>query len=235
MVITMKKRFVRLASAIFASVLSVGTVSCGNNDVTTDMTSDNIVSDSSGETENDALMPTDKKNYSNSDFTIITSSWLKYVYSDEQTGSLVNDAMYERDLKTAETLGVNIKYNNVGDDIKAVYPAVQSAVMSGDKEYDLVVAHVNMNLVSYVSENLVCDWNSIPHVDLSKPYWNKNVCESLSINGKSPFAASDIFMEDTVFFCITRKWRRICRSAVSTIMFMTEHGHGTSSQSFHHR
>lgn len=200
----MKSHFHRIFAAIFASAIAVGAVSCGEAAPTV-TTSDSPASDSSAPAENDALLPSDKKNFNNSDFTIITSSWLKYVYAEEQTGSLVNDAMYERDLKTAEALGVNIKYHNVGDDIKAVYPAVQSSVMSGDKEYDLVVAHVNMNLVSYVSDNLVCDWNTIPHVDLSKPYWNKNVCESLSINGKSPFAASDIFMEDTVFLLYNKK------------------------------
>ncbi len=192
------KRFVTLILALMMTALAA----CGDNG----NIDPNSVSTSTSDGEvADPLRPSDINSYNGKEFTIITTSKLSYIYSDEQSGNAIDDAMYARDLKTEETLGVDIKYFIAGPTINDVYPAVKNSVMSNDSDYDLIVSHVNMDLTSYVSENLVLDWNSIPHVDFSKPYWNSNIIDSLSINGKSPFAASDIFIGDTVFLLLNKK------------------------------
>ena len=175
----------------------------------TDPIDDNVTSGDTSSTEStadDTLPPPD---YTNDDdgrgFTIVTTSQLQYIYADEMNGSAVNDAMYERDRMTEERLGVDIGYYVAGARVEDVYPVIQSTVMAGDAAYDLGVVHVNMNLNNYVSENLVLDWNVMPHVDFGNPWWNPNIIDSLSINGKAPFAAGSIFMDETVFLLFNKE------------------------------
>ena len=192
-----------LTAILLSAILAIQLVSCGNTPPTEDT---GVATESQSEAETtDPLLPKDTADYGDRKFTIITSSALSYIYSEEQTGSQVDDAMYERDQKTEEELGVDIVYHNTGADIIDVYPAVSASVMAGDSDYDLIVSHVNWDLTSYVSNNIVLDWKNVPHVDFDKVYWNSNIVDSLSINGKSPYAASDIFIGDTVFLLLNKK------------------------------
>lgn len=193
----------RLTALLLMAFLASQTFACGDTG-TPDETTDNSGTTTEAETT-DPLLPTETADFGEREFTVITTTVLQYVYSDEQNGSPVNDAMYERDRRTEDTLNAKIKYHIAGDTIKDVYPAVNASVMAGDSDYDLVVSHVNWDLTSYVSSNIVLDWNTVPHVDFDKSYWNRNIIDSLSINGKSPYAAGDLIMGDTVFMLFNKE------------------------------
>ena len=193
----------RLTALLLMAFLASQTFACGDTG-TPDETTDNSGTTTEAETT-DPLLPKETADFGEKKFTVITTSALSYIYAEEQNGSAVNDAMYERDQKTEETLNVDIGYHIAGATIKDVFPAVSASVMAGDHDYDLIVSHVNWDLTSYVSDNIVLDWNAVPHVDFDKVYWNKNIINSLSINGKSPYAASDMFIGDTVFLLLNKK------------------------------
>ena len=196
-------RIKRLTALLLMAFLTSQTFSCGGAE-TPDETNDVTGTVTEAETT-DPLLPKETADFGEKKFTIITTSALSYIYAEEQTGSAVDDAMYERDRRTEEILNVKIAYHDAGSTIKELFPAVNASVMAGDHDYDLIVSHVNWDLNSYVSNNIVLDWNTVPHVDFDKVYWNKNIINSLSINGKSPYAASDIFVGDTVFLLLNKK------------------------------
>lgn len=193
----------RLTALLLMAFLASQTFACGDTG-TPDETTDNSGTTTEAETT-DPLLPKETADFGEKKFTVITTSALSYIYAEEQNGSAVNDAMYERDRKTEEALNVDIGYHIAGAAIKDVFPAVSASVMAGDHDYDLIVSHVNWDLTSYVSDNIVLDWNAVPHIDFDKVYWNKNIINSLSINGKSPYAASDMFIGDTVFLLLNKK------------------------------
>lgn len=193
----------RLTALLLMAFLASQTFACGGAETPNETTGDTGTTTEAETT--DPLLPKETADFGEKKFTVITTSALAYIYSEEQTGSAVDDAMYERDQRTGETLNVDIGYHIAGATIKDVFPAVNASVMAGDHDYDLVVSHVNWDLTSYVSNNIVLDWNTVPHVDFDKVYWNKNIINSLSINGKSPYAASDIFVGDTVFLLLNKK------------------------------
>lgn len=179
--------------------LMLSASACGYSDAQIDTADDKPSESDTTAVEADPLLPSDTKDYGGREFTIVTTDILKYNYADEMNGNAVNDAIYERDRKTEEELGIKINYHIAGPKINDVFPAVQASVMAGDSDYDLIISHVNWELTAYVTENLVVDWNTVPHVDFSKPYWNSDIINTLSVSGKSPYAASDIFMGNTVF------------------------------------
>ncbi len=188
---------------VFLFAILLAAVSCGSAGETALSTSAPVTEATTAETA-DSMMPPDTANYEGREFRVVTASTLKYIYSEEQSGALIGDAQYARDLAVKDALNCEISYQAFAT-INEVYPAVKTAVMAGDHAYDLIVSHVNWELTSYVANNIVLDWNTVPHVDLTKPYWNQNVIETLSIGGKSPYAASDLFMADTVFLLYNKE------------------------------
>ena len=194
----------RITALLLVGFLAAGIVSCGGDGKDQVTTPANTTSSESVETA-DPLLPKDTKKFDGREFTIVTTDMLSYLFAEEQTGGLINDAIYERDRMTEDELDVKIKFHIAGSSGSDVYPAVKASVMAGDKDYDLIISHVNSDLTSYVADNIILDWKTIPHVDFDKVYWNSNIIDSLSVNGKSPFAVSDMYISDTIFLVLNKK------------------------------
>ncbi|MBQ2545476.1 MAG: hypothetical protein II557_04215 [Clostridia bacterium] len=131
-------------------------------------------------------------------FTVIYPNWSLYEFylnAEELNGDVINDAMVNRTEAVNERLGVDIRFVTKGY-IDTILAEVKSAVTAGDSSYDLAVTHCINGLQGLLTENLVYDWNVIPYVDLSKPYWNQSILEMLTIGGVTPFAASDMLIAD---------------------------------------
>ncbi len=193
----------RITAFLLTAFLASGLVSCGG-DGRDQVTTPADTSSESVETA-DPLLPKDTKKFDGREFVVVTTEIFNDLYADEQNGSTMNDANYDRDRRTEEELDVKIRFHSAGPTIKDVYPAVKASVMAGDKDYDLIIAHTNWDLTSYVSDDLVLDWKTVPHVDFDKVYWNSNIIDSLSINGRSPYAVSDIYISGTVFLLLNKK------------------------------
>ncbi len=183
-----------IALLLLAAILTLS-VSCRKSDVPA---STSATSETTTEAETvDPVLPVDIKDYSGRNYTIIYPANRTYIATEEQNGNGINDALYQRDQETEDTLNVDIVYKAVAA-ITDVFPAVQESVLAGDAVYDFVVNHVNWDLVKFASENIVVDWNTVPHVDFTKPYWHADIIDSLSINGRAPYACSDMCIIETV-------------------------------------
>lgn len=187
------KRFISLF--LLASMLLC--ISCSENEVQVD--TNDTTTESEPETTQDPELPNDTADYNGKEFRIVATEGSKYMYAEEENGNSINDAIYNRDRSTEEKLNCNIVYRFVSTDIKELFPAVQASIMSGSDDYDMIISHNNWELTTYCTENLVLDWNKIPHVDFSKPYWNSSVIDTLSIFGAAPYAVSDICTSYTIF------------------------------------
>ena len=103
----------------------------------------------------------------------------------------MNDAIFDRELLVEDYLGVDIGYI-LEVTIQDIGTKVSSMVMSGDTTYQLVLTHCIRNTSNLMSQNMVCDWNTLPSVDLTREYWNQSCNENLSLYGKQYFAVSDL-------------------------------------------
>ena len=191
----------RTTTLLILTALLASLAACGGESASTDTTAS--TADSTTAAPVDPLMPTTIKDFGGDEFHIIGMSDKAYVGAEEMNGSGINDALYKRDQETEDKLNVDITYEfHPSADI---YGVVQKTVMAGDHVFDLVINHVNLNLVSYATDNIVVDWKTVPHVDFSKPYWHSDIIESLSINGKSPYAASDINITEGVIMLYNKQ------------------------------
>jgi hypothetical protein len=145
-----------------------------------------------------------KLDFNGSEFKILYPEWQLYRFylnATEFNGSTVNDALYNRTLKVNDYLNVNITMETIGY-IEAIEPQIKNAVMAGDNTYDMFITHCITGLIGIVSQNYALDWNKVPYVDFSKPYWNQSFTETLTVYGKTPLASSDLLIADpnVIFF-----------------------------------
>ncbi|MCL2096594.1 MAG: hypothetical protein FWH10_06800 [Oscillospiraceae bacterium] len=152
-----------------------------------------------------------EKDYGGIDFNIIYPFWGAFetqLFGDQETsmGTELDDAIWRRNKIIEDRLNINLNPIVLGirgsDAIKDILPAVRRSVMAGDGSYDMAFIHPMCDLNSFAQGQLVRNWNKMPHVDLTKPYWNQSIADTLEINGVLLFASNDFIIPSpsTVYF-----------------------------------
>ena len=111
----------------------------------------------------------------------------------EQTGDIVNDAIYMRNLNTETRIGVDLNFvgtpgnfNNQKNFVATVLNSISSGgehdIFSG---YSMVGATLAVN--GYVQ-----DMNALDYLDFEKPWWPASLVDQATINNKLYFASGDI-------------------------------------------
>jgi len=119
-------------------------------------------------------------------FNILSTVHAAYEYvAEEQTGDLVEDAIYERNLAVEELLG--IKFNMITApghwvDRASFNNLITNSVMAGDGAYDLI-SGTTVCVIPIASEGVFINVNEMPGIDLTKPWWVQGMSDDLSING----------------------------------------------------
>ena len=151
------------------------------------------------------------KDYGGISFNVLYPFWGAFetqLFGDEETsaGTELDDAIWKRNKKIEDQ--INIKFNPIvigqrGDDsIKKIQPQVRKSVMAGDGSYDLVFIHPMCDLDAFAKSQLLRNFNKMPYVDLTQPYWNQSLKDTLEIHGVLLFAANDMIIPSptAVFF-----------------------------------
>jgi len=112
--------------------------------------------------------------------------------AEEQTGDLLNDTVWERNTTVEERFNVLLSFDNVGGTTNEVPTAITASVTAGDNAYQLGISHTFNNVPAMTSEGILTDFNTIPAVDLDKPWWNASIRDNLQIAGVLPIGVSDL-------------------------------------------
>ena len=116
--------------------------------------------------------------------------WIGDMFSEEETGEVIGDAIYYRNQSVSERFGVNfelIRSSNNNYETDGI-----SSILAGEDAYDIIVPHARAAFV-YAAQSLCLDWNNdLPYVDLDKPWWDQDARKSFEINGKLFTMVGDI-------------------------------------------
>lgn len=115
-----------------------------------------------------------------------------YIEDAEQTGDIMDDAIYDRNTKTEEQLNIDLVVENI-DGIE-MYTPVSKDVMSGDARYDLISPHILKSISQLVVSEYLSDLSELEYVDFTKSWWNNSFTETLSIKDKLFYAAGDLIV-----------------------------------------
>lgn len=197
-----------IAALMTSALLNSCQSPTGTNDTASDTTVDSTPVTSSDTTDDYGYIDPgiEKQDFGGRDFNIVYPEWslyMNYYFSNESNGDIVNDAIYERSRRVEENFNIKLNYVTYGDGKESsVFSAVQTAVLAGISDYDLALTHCVQGVLGLVSSALVLDWNSLPGVDLTKPYWNQSVRENFEVDGVLPIMAGDYILPDVnaIFF-----------------------------------
>ena len=190
-----KQSFPILLAALLLAAVPLS--ACGNAENTPDMPTGAVSETVSADTEETVTEPDYYDGLENLDcggyrFRILSylgDSWPLYLSSDGENGELLNDAAFRRNLEISELLncGIEAVYD------KEYEKLFQNAVHAGDDSAcDLVCFFSPGARASYISENYVYDWKSVPHLRLNAPWYVQDANETFTVAGKQYFAVSDI-------------------------------------------
>ena len=130
-------------------------------------------------------------NYSGREFRIFSrlqawfnGSWI----SEEENGDTLNDAIYKRNSKVKDRLGIKISEIGANNSDQA-----QNSILAGDDAFDIVNTRCAIAF-NYAENGLYFNVDKLSYIDFSKSYWDKQLNENVSICGKSffPVGASNI-------------------------------------------
>lgn len=116
------------------------------------------------------------------------------IYADEQTGEVINDAVYGRNLALADTYNFTITEtpSAAGEDLAAT---VEQLVTAGDDTYQVAMLNL-MNGGYLMTKGMLSDLSQMPHMDMSKSWWDGTIADDLTIGGKQLAAMGDINIMD---------------------------------------
>lgn len=104
-----------------------------------------------------------------------------FVNATEEVGEVVNDAVYQRNLKVQNDLDVKFKFIDIsayaGDDFNRL---VSTSVAAGTNEYDILVG-VQYIAVQLATSNVLANLMEAPYIDLEKKWWPSAYINEMTI------------------------------------------------------
>jgi len=211
-IIKIKFKFMCLVLLIIAAVIFF--VSCGSDEPAVqdrgavpydeDIQNQNNIINGDEELEdiNPRLLVHDnlpEADFNGNNFNILYPSWSNYIlglyFVEELHEDPLGGAVFMRQLNIEDRFNLNIRPIRVNN-LAAIYTEIARTVMAGDGAYDMALTHCIDGVFSLVTSGIVVDWNTIPHVDFTKPWWNHRIHEELSIHGVLLTAVSDFIIHD---------------------------------------
>jgi hypothetical protein len=113
-------------------------------------------------------------------------------YFSEQTGEVVDDAIYTRNLKVEEDYSIKLQkftMNGTWSNMTAYRKAISGAVLSGDQSFDLVEG--DCAIADLLGNNYFCNWNEFEYFNPDQPWWAKASNKELNVGGKLEFIVGD--------------------------------------------
>jgi len=120
--------------------------------------------------------------------------------AQEEDGDIFNDALFRRDRNVEEKYNVDINwYDTNNQDVAGI---MQKSMMAGDNDIDLGLGHMFMGITALLESGGLYDFNQLPFVDFSKPWWAQHLPKTLEVDGKLFLHVSDLVhnFSDCIFF-----------------------------------
>ena len=112
---------------------------------------------------------------------------------EEETGDILNDALYNRNRTTEERLNIKLNFPEVTgrDSGGALLNALQASIMSGLGAYDTVGCN-STRIANAAAAGQFLNLYNIEYLDFEKPWWSEKILHNSIIGDKVFFATGDI-------------------------------------------
>ncbi len=137
-----------------------------------------------------------KQNYKGS-VNILMPEWSLYTKcfapGDDMT-DVLNKALYNRENKVENHLGVEITYETVAK-IQEYYAMISTAIATNDDLYQILLSHCIQDNGKLITDGYVTDMNNLG-IDFTADWFNHKANDALEVAGKQFFCISDYMIPD---------------------------------------
>lgn len=182
------KKIVSFFLAVLTLTAVTSSVSCGSDTGTTSETTPTTSAATEAVTEDPGpKLDLPEADYGGKTFNmLIPTEYSDHYAADKETGDVVQDAVYNRNVAVEELL--NIKYNYISamggwEDRETYKGLIRNSVLAGDGAYDLVAGY-QVCVLPLSLEGVFMDIHEVPGIDMEKPWWVHNLTDTIGIQGK---------------------------------------------------
>ena len=187
-----KHRILSLTLALCMAISSIAVLSaCEVDEKESDTTGGSGTEDSTS-VSTEAMPEIEKKDYGDQFYLHVLPDVNppKYYFAEESQGDILTDAIYTRQEKVRQHIGVEIVGVETGNFSQYLEP-FKTAVKNKDGSVDTLISHVHTGIDGLISENYLTDFNKVPGIDLEADYWNQQFMEDISIADRMYLGFSD--------------------------------------------
>lgn len=112
----------------------------------------------------------------------------------EETGDVINDAVYHRNLNVEDELKIKLKYDvraGHGGDYGNWISTLNASIMAGDNAYQLAGGY-GYRLTGDSLNDSYMNLKDNPYIDFTKPWWPSNIIEASDLGGRMTVAFGNI-------------------------------------------
>ncbi len=107
---------------------------------------------------------------------------MPFMIAEEETGDLVNDAVFQRNLAIEERY--NLDFEMVEAEPNAGANQIRTFIVSGDQTYQLYLSTQHGGMPGMILNDYFVNWNELDALKLENPYWNPKGVDKISFNDK---------------------------------------------------
>ena len=124
------------------------------------------------------------------------SSCVYIISEEEETGDVVQDAVFQRNMAVEELLNVTFEFTENKDNYAAIPTTISTLVLAGDDTYDYIIHDLFPLATLSVQGNFLNVYDS-EYMDFSKPYWYTDFMKGTSFDSdeKCYLLAGDYFLD----------------------------------------
>ncbi|MHC1695101.1 MAG: hypothetical protein AB9835_07495 [Eubacteriales bacterium] len=199
------KRLISLLLVLCLSLAFLPLSSCsgGDEDTAADTTAPTVQQEQSTTDEASARLaiPDDLpvKDYEGRAFRVLVrdNNWatcrhIEEIVAEEETGEVINDAVYKRNSIVEDRFNVKIEVVTQAEKDEATLTNfMRKTVLAGDDQFDLVDGHMIL-MGGLTTSDVFYNMYDLPYVNFDKPWWLKSATEELTVDGKSFFGISHL-------------------------------------------
>ncbi len=132
--------------------------------------------------------------YGGQTFTILARGAFSYEFDSELTGEVLDDAVFNRNQTVEERFNVSIvtePYAEEKGSAANVLEPANNSILAGDDAYQLLAAYTYVAAPGSCNGNYI-NWLDMDHIDLDKPWWEKEFLETIALDGRAFIAMGDL-------------------------------------------
>jgi maltose-binding protein MalE len=179
----------KLISSMLIYSIVLFSFSCGIAETPSETTAENTTNDSL-ETKPEYDYP--EADYQGHELIILNQdkcNWANRLTAPEETnGDLINDAMFERNMRVEERYNIKIKEITISRD--EIATMTKNAVNAGDDIYDIVMCPIDV-IGGLLLDGYFNELTGITSLNLEEPWWDQAVIKAATLGGAEILGMED--------------------------------------------